>query len=112
MAKAAVIVLAFWLNAGAQPFQAEALVQQAKIESRLSPDPPQTGFGHCLYQWAGARWQQLQAWAHSRGCPPLQVQLRFARLELAGPWFSCFWQASPATALAVLRRHFGRGSHC
>ena len=103
------LILSFYLHAGYQDFQAEAMVRQAFIESR---------FQHCviagsgsegLYQWAGSRRRQLHEFGGT-GCVPLEKQLAFANYELRGQArYRSFWRASRDTAFAVLRACFGRG---
>ncbi len=105
-----VTILAFFLaQPGALPYHAQALTRAAVRESGPLANPPRTGLGHCLYQWAGARWERLRRYGD---CPPLEVQLAFALAELRTPWFDCFWTAPPAAAYAVLRRTFLAGERC
>lgn len=101
-------MLAFWLSVGAQPHQAQALTEQARLES---------GFHQCvsnrsgawLYGWVGARRRELAEYAGTSGCPPLEAQLRFARAELSRAPYSGFWREPPARCLRALRACFGRG---
>jgi hypothetical protein len=102
-------IMSFFLAHGYQPYQAEALVRQAWVESR---------FEHCiisrsrsayLFQWVGSRKAALHHFSGSSGCPSLTDQLRFADHELQSAPYSRFWQQSPATVFGFLRRCFGAG---
>jgi tail lysozyme len=116
----AAVILSFFIAHGAQPYQAHALVRQARTESGLDANPPKTGLGHCLYQWTGERWRQLRAWSGATNpgakinvsCPPLERQLVFALAELREPHYACFWSAPPGRAYRVLRATFGAGARC
>jgi len=105
-------IVRWFTHAGYKRFQAEALADHARIESGFNPCVSGAGFRY-LFQWSGERAQRLAAFAGSRGCPALEKQLAFADNELrTEPAYSCFWRASSeASALAALRRGFGRG-HC
>lgn len=110
MTLAAAVIFTWWIQHGAQPFQAHALVKHAMVESKATADPPSNGLGHCLYQWVGVRWHRLKT--KSGACPDIKRQLIFARAELQQPEYSCFWSAPPQRAYAVLRRTFGGGARC
>jgi len=100
------------LTAKYQPFQAEALMEHAEIESGFHPCIAGAADLRYTFQWSGTRLQRLHEFARTQGCPELDTQLAFADKELRNePRFSCFWGATtePA-ALAALRRGFGRGS--
>jgi len=105
-------ILAFFLNLGYQPFEANALVGHAWLETRLTPCAV-GGAAHFLFQWEGARLRRLARFARTSGCPPLATQLRFADRELRTiAAYSCFWAATTErAALLALRRGFG-GGHC
>ena len=105
-------IVKWFSKAGYKGFQAEALAAHAKIESGFRPCASGAGLRY-TYQWGGRRLRQLDEFAGARGgCPPLDKQLAFADNELRNePAYSCFWQATTKdTALAALRRGFGRGS--
>lgn len=103
----------WFIAAGYQPFQADAMVDHARIES---------GFDRCvvarsgsvyLFQWLGVRRRRLAEFSGTPGCPSLEAQLKFADTELRSePAYACFWKAQTRThALGAVRRGFGRG-HC
>lgn len=106
------LILSFFLAHGYQPFQAEALSRNAWIETRWQFCQISKS-GRWLMQWAGQRRHDLAAYAGTTGCPPLQMQLEFADIELKTiPAFACFWDAvDERSALAALRRGFEHG-HC
>lgn len=106
-------IRAWFILSGYQPFQADALVAHAKIESGFERCVVAKSGSRYLFQWLGVRLGRLWEYAGHRGCPSLAVQLAFANEELYHqPAFACFWRArTQATALAALRRGFGRG-HC
>ena len=88
---------------------AEAMIQQAKIESGLEPCV-RSRTGSWLYGWTGSRRHALAAYAGTRTCPGLETQLAFADHELRSePAYGPFWRASAENTLAVLRQCFGRG---
>ena len=105
--------IARWFTkAGYRDFQVAALVEHAKIESGFRPCAAGAAGLRYTYQWMGGRLQHLYEFAGIRSCPPLDTQLAFADRELRdNANFACFWQTTTATsALAALRRGFGRGS--
>lgn len=106
-------IRSWFLLAGYQPYQAEALVDHARIESRFQPCVVARSGSRYLFQWLGSRLERLWKFADRHGCPPLAAQLAFANEELYHERrYSCFWRARDRrTALAALRRGFGRG-HC
>src|SRR6185312_8062568 len=59
-------ILAFFLNLGYQPFEANALVGHAWLETRLTPCAV-GGAAHFLFQWEGARLRRLARFARTRG---------------------------------------------
>jgi hypothetical protein len=102
-----------WFSAaGYRDFQAEALAEHARIESGFRPCASGAAGLSYTFQWGGTRLQRLHNYAGARSCPPLDTQLAFADDELRNEQkYSCFWQATTkSTALAALRRGFGRGS--
>jgi hypothetical protein len=102
-----------WFSAaGYRGFQAEALADHARIESGFRPCAAGAAGLRYTFQWGGTRLQRLHELAGARRCPPLDIQLAFADDELRNEArFSCFWQATTqSSALAALRRGFGRGS--
>ena len=102
-------MLSWFLAHNYSPAQAQAMIQQAYIESNLQPCV-RSYTGSWLYGWVGARRQALAAYAGTGGCPSLETQLAFADQELRGePAFSGFWRASAQNAFSVLRRCFGYG---
>jgi hypothetical protein len=107
------VYIARWFHAaGYEDFQVSALVEHARIESGFNPCiRGRGGFGY-TFQWGWTRLQQLQQFAGTPGCPPLDKQLAFADKELRNePKFACFWRATTNTAaLTALRRGFGGGS--
>jgi hypothetical protein len=105
------IIRSWFILSGYEVYQAEALVDDARIES---------GFRRCVvaktgssysFQWVGVRLKRLWEFVGHRGCPSLAAQLAFANEELYHqPAYSCFWRArTRAGALAALRRGFGKG---
>jgi len=106
-------IIRWFAAAGYRRYQAEALAEQARIESGYRPCATGTEGLRFLYQWGGGRLRRLYRFAGGRGCPPLDTQLAFADRELrTTPDYACFWRATTESgALADLRRGFGRG-HC
>jgi Phage tail lysozyme len=102
----------FFAAAGYQPFHAAALMRHAKRESGYRPCAVGPAGLRYTFQWGGRRLQQLHEFAHTGGCPALDVQLAFADHELRyDSKFSCFWSTkTEAAASAALRRGFGRGA--
>src|SRR5438876_10088989 len=110
MAAAAVraFMLSWLLSHNYSPAHADALIQQANIESALQPCV-RWRTGSWLFGWTGTRRRTLAAYAGTTGCPSLEIQLAFADRELRGqPAYAGFWRASPQTCFAVLRQCFGR----
>jgi hypothetical protein len=106
------IIRWFWAD-GYQTFQISALLGHARDESGYRPCAAGPAGLRYLYQWGGKRLRLLYQFAGEHGgCPALDTQLGFADAELrSNPNFACFWRARTAeTALAALRRGFGRGS--
>ena len=102
-------MLSWFLAHNYSPVHADAMIQQANIESRLEPCV-RSRLGSWLYGWTGSRRQALAAYAGTPNCPSLQAQLTFADRELrTNGAYAPFWRASSATAFAVLRRCFGHG---
>jgi tail lysozyme len=102
-----------WLrDHGYKSFQISAILGDARDESGFNPCIQGPGGFSYTFQWAGRRLAQLHEFAHTKGCPQLQVQMAFADWELRNqPQFACFWSATTAAgAYAALRRGFGRGS--
>src|ERR1051325_8863474 len=118
-------MLSWFLAHNYSPAQAQAMIQQAYIESNLQPCV-RSYSGSWLYGWVGVRRQALAAYAGTgRGAPPpphpalppypgpggfpsLEPQLTFADMELRNePSFASFWRASAQNAFSVLRRCFG-----
>src|SRR5579872_1088376 len=102
------VMLSWFLTHHYPPSHAEAMIQQANIESRLQPCV-RSRTGSWLYGWVGARRQALSAYAGTSGCPSVEAQLSFADKELHTSSFSSFWRAPPDRAFSVLRQCFGRG---
>lgn len=89
--------------------RAEAMIQQAKIESGLAPCA-RSRTGSWLYGWTGSRRHALAVYARTSACPGLEAQLAFADRELRSvPAYAPFWRAPAGDCFAVLRRCFGRG---
>jgi hypothetical protein len=89
--------------------RAEAMIQQASIESGLEPCV-RSRTGSWLYGWTGSRRHALAAYAGTSTCPGLETQLAFADHELRSqPAYAPFWRASAENTLTVLRRCFGYG---
>jgi hypothetical protein len=105
-------IVKWFSTAGYKEFQVAALADHAKIESGFNACATGPAGLSFLYQWGGTRLRQLHEFARTSGCPQLHTQLAFADKELRNdPKFSCFWGATTeASALAALRRGFGRGS--
>jgi|ERR1051325_990716 hypothetical protein len=102
-------MLSWFLAHNYSPAQAQAMIQQAYIESNLQPCV-RSYSGSWLYGWVGVRRQALAAYAGTGGCPSLETQLTFADMELRNePSFASFWRASAQNAFSVLRRCFGYG---
>jgi len=102
-------MLSWFLAHNYSPAQADALIKQADIESRLQPCV-RSATGSWLYGWTGHRRLALATYAGSSSCPRLEVQLAFADRELRGePAYRDFLRAPPQTCFAVLRRCFGHG---
>jgi hypothetical protein len=102
-------MLSWFMTHHYSPVQAQAMIQQAYMESNLQPCV-RSSTGSWLYGWVGTRRRALAAYAKTANCPGLEAQLAFADAELRGePAFAVFWRASSQNAFAVLRRCFGRG---
>jgi hypothetical protein len=101
------VMLSWFLAHNYSPSQAQAMIHQANIESRLQPCV-RAHTGSWLYGWVGSRRKALAAYAGTTSCPPLRTQLEFADYELRTEYTS-FWDASPRNAFHVLRKCFGRG---
>lgn len=102
----------WYLAAGYEPWRAEAMVDNARIESRFTPCVVAKSGSRYTFQWVGIRTARLHA-AYGAGCPSLNNQLTFANDELyhESSYF-CFWHARDRhSALVALRRGFGHG-HC
>lgn len=101
----------WFLAHGYQRFQVAALLGHARDESGYHPCIAGPAGLHYTFQWGGTRLEDLHRFAADNGCPPLDKQLAFADSELRqNGKFACFWQATDAeSALAALRRGFGRG---
>jgi hypothetical protein len=105
-------IFRWFTKAGYPEFQVAALMQHARDESGYRPCAVGPADLRYTYQWGGQRLQRLYAFAKTRRCPPLTMQLAFANDELRNdPKFQCFLHTTTrASALAELRRGFGRGS--
>jgi hypothetical protein len=102
-------MLSWLLTHNYSPSQANAMIQQANIESGLQPCI-RSRSGSWLFAWTGRRRVALARYAGTAGCPGLETQLAFADYELRGqPTYAGFWRASSENAFPVLRRCFGRG---
>lgn len=104
-------IVRWFSHAGYRPFEVEALVRHARIESGFHPCIAGPGGLRYLFQWGGLRLERLREFSGAPGCPRLDVQLAFADNELRNtPEYWCFWRATngPA-ALTALRRGFGMG---
>jgi hypothetical protein len=102
-------MLSWLLTHNYSPYQAEAMVRQAHMESGLQPCI-RSRTGSWLYAWTGSRRLALAEYAGTAGCPALEAQLAFADRELRGePAYAAFWRASSHNAFPVLRQCFGRG---
>ena len=104
-------IVRYFLAAGYQRFQADALADHALFESGFRPCVAGPAGLRDTYQWGGTRLHQLYEFAHTQSCPSLDWQLAFADHELrTDPKYACFWYAhTRAEALTALRRGFGRG---
>jgi hypothetical protein len=100
-------MLSWFMAHNYSPAHAQAMIQQANIESRLEPCV-RARSGSWLYGWVGSRRKALAAYAGTSGCPSLETQLIFADHELRTEYTS-FWEAPPQRAFHVLRQCFGRG---
>lgn len=102
----------FFLQHGYKEFQVAALLGHARDESGYHPCIAGPAGLRYTFQWGGTRLQNLRRFANAEGCPSLEKQLAFTDAELRqDPKFSCFWRATDSgSALAALRRGFGRGS--
>ena len=102
-------MLSWLLTHNYSPINAEAMIQQANMESGLEPCS-RSRRGSWLYAWTGSRRHALARYAGTSACPALATQLAFADHELRSePAYAPFWHAPPQNTLAVLRRCFGRG---
>ncbi|MGC2415286.1 MAG: hypothetical protein WA459_21645 [Stellaceae bacterium] len=102
-------MLSWFLSHNYSLVHAEAMIQQAKMESGLKPCT-RSRTGSWLYGWTGSRRHALAAYAGTSACPGLETQLAFADHELRSvPVYAPFWRASAANTLVVLRQCFGRG---
>jgi hypothetical protein len=101
----------YFRGAHYKEFQVQAIIRHAEIESDFQPCVIGTSGSSYLFQWLGERLTRLYQRAGHRFCPTLETQLAFADGELKSePMYACFWRAPNfATALAALRRGFGRG---
>jgi hypothetical protein len=105
-------MLAWLLGHSYQPFQAQAVIRSAWVETRLKPCTVGRS-GNFLFQWTGARLTALRRFAGTSGCPPLDVQLAFADHELrTAPAYAAFWRASPAIVYRVFRHNFEGCRRC
>jgi len=102
----------WFLAHGYKAFQVAALLGHARDESGYHPCISGPAGLRYTFQWGGTRLQSLHRFANVEGCPPLDKQLAFTDAELRqDPKFACFWRANDSgSALAALRRGFGRGS--
>jgi len=100
------------MTAGYKDYQAQALIEHARVESGFHVCALGPGGYHYLYQWSSTRLEQLKRFAGYQGCPQLHTQLAFADKELkTDPKFSCFWAATTEDgAYRALRRGFGGGA--
>ena len=102
-------MLSWFLAHNYSPYQADAMVRQADMESALQPCS-RSRSGSWLFAWTGSRRLALARYAGTGACPGLEVQLAFADRDLRGePAYAGFWRASSEKAFPVLRRCFGRG---
>lgn len=101
-------MLSWFLTHNYSPVQADAIIRQANIESRLQPCV-RSSMGSWLFGWVGKRRQALARYAGTAGCPGLEMQLAFVDLELRREPYRAFWSAPPQTCFAALRRCFGHG---
>ena len=87
-------------------------MEHAQAESGFRPCARGPGGYHYTFQWSSTRLRQLQEFAGTQECPPLDTQLAFADRELRNdPKFACFWDATTEEgAYRALRRGFGGGS--
>jgi hypothetical protein len=102
----------WFMTAKYKDFQAEALLEHAQAESGFRPCARGPGGFRYTFQWSSTRLRQLQEFAGTPECPPLDKQLAFADRELRNdPKFACFWDATTeSAAYRALRRGFGGGS--
>jgi len=102
-------MLSWFLAHNYSSAHAQAMIQQANIESGRKPCV-RSRTGSWLYGWTGNRRHALAAYAGTSGCPGLETQLAFADHELrSASAYAAFWRASTPNTLAVLRQCFGRG---
>jgi hypothetical protein len=102
-------MLSWFLSHNYSTSHAEAMIEQAYLESRFQPCV-QSQSGSWLYGWVGTRRRALAKYAGTSSCPPLEAQLAFADHELrTGDPYKPFWRASSRDAFTVLRKCFGRG---
>lgn len=108
-ATALAICMSLWFtDHGYLPYQRDAMIRQAWIESRHQPCVVSRAGSVFLFQWNGARRKALLKASGGR-CPSWDQQLAFADAELRSGAYEAFWRASPATAFMVLRETFGYG---
>ena len=103
------LMLSWFIAHNYQHFQAEALIRDAWIESRLTPCVIARSGSEGLFQWVASRRRKLHQFG-GPGCVPIEAQLAFADHELrTESRYRQFWRAGPARVFGVLRACFERG---
>ncbi len=105
------LMLSWLLSHNYAGYQAEAIIRNAWIESRLQPCIVARSGSSYLFQYVGSRKRKLQQMSGG-GCPSVEAQLAFLDRELHSAAYSRFLTAPPHLAFAVFRRCYEHGRRC